>query len=67
MATVEPDLPQFLPTPEHIATARRLLEAHTRIFVPEPSCHRCFKRWPCPDARWSQQVLTRGKAAGVLV
>jgi endonuclease III len=66
MTTVEPELQQFLPTPERAATAQRLLELHTRICVPEPTCHWCFKRWPCPDARWSQQVLTRGRAIGML-
>jgi hypothetical protein len=66
MTTVESQLQQFLPTPERIAAARRLLELHTRICVPEPSCQWCFKPWPCPDARWSEQVLTRGSANGVL-
>jgi hypothetical protein len=63
MTTMQPDLQQFLPTPERVATARGLLELHTRICVPEPSCHWCFKRWPCPDVQWSRQILRRGSSA----
>lgn len=61
---VQPDLPQLIPTTARLATARRLLELHTRICVPEPICHWCLRRWPCPDVRWSGQMLARGRAPG---
>jgi hypothetical protein len=67
MTVEQARIPSILPTPERVATARRLLELHTRICVPEPSCHWCFKAWPCPDVRWSTHVLARGRAAGVTV
>jgi len=64
MTIAQPDLQQLIPTPERIATARRLLAMHTRICVPEPICHWCLRRWPCPDVRWSAQMLHRGRGTG---
>lgn len=47
------------PTAIKVATARRLLELHRRVFVPEPACQWCLKPYPCQDARWSIVVLQR--------
>jgi len=51
--------PATQPPQAHVVqTARRLLELHRQM--PEPGeafCWRCMKRWSCPDARWSAQIL----------
>ncbi len=64
MTTVQPELQSLVPTTERVATARRLLELHIRIGVPESICHWCLRRWPCPDVRWSRQMLERRRAVG---
>jgi len=51
------------PTPTKVATARRLLEIHQRIWVPEEVCRQCLKPWPCADVRWSKVVLQRAGGA----
>lgn len=49
------------PTAERVATARRFLQMHPRVFVPEPACQWCLKRYPCPDAAWAIRVLRRAQ------
>jgi len=34
-------------------------DEHTRICVPEPVCHRCFKPWPCGDVVWAHDIVLR--------
>lgn len=48
------------PTPDRVATARRLLGLHRSIDIPiNDFCGWCLKPWPCADIRWSKVVLTR--------
>lgn len=52
------------PTPEKVALARRLLELHRRVHVPEVACNWCLKPWPCADGRWATVVLQRAGRVG---
>jgi len=56
-----PILGDTAPTAERIQTARRLLELHRRVNVPEPACNWCLKAWPCDDGAWSLRVLHRAQ------
>lgn len=58
----EPTVPIPPRVPDHpceqdVRTARQLLTAHRRIFVPEPCCKQCLRMWPCPDFQWAQLVI----------
>jgi len=47
------------PTDRHVETALSFLDPHRRVCVPEPVCHWCLRKWPCPAAQWAQRVLKR--------
>ena len=49
------------PTAERVMTARRLMQMHIRVYVPEPACQWCLKRYPCQDAAWAIRVLRRAE------
>lgn len=64
MSEVEPPSELFsdtLPTAERIAAARRQLQMHIRVCVPEPACQWCLTNYPCEHAAWSIAVLRRAK------
>ncbi len=64
MDETEPPEPLFgdtEPTAERIAAARRQLELHVRVCVPEPACQSCLTRYPCDSARWALRVLSLAK------
>jgi len=67
MTAGEFELRAMLPTAERIRAAHWLLQRHTRICVPEPSCQCCLRTWPCADVRWAHQVLGRQAAARITV
>ena len=46
------------------AAAKVIVEEHTRVCVPEPVCHRCFKPWPCADVVWVHEILLREGLSG---
>ncbi len=50
-----------LPTAERIAAARRQLDMHIQVCVPEPACQWCLTRYPCGDAAWAIRVLRRAQ------
>lgn len=49
------------PTIERIAAARRQLDMHIRVCVPEPACQWCLTSWPCRDAGWAMRVVRRAQ------
>lgn len=42
--------------------ARRVLEEHTRVCVPEPVCKGCLRRWPCFHVEQAHEVLIDGES-----
>lgn len=52
------------PTPGKVQIARRLLDLHRAINIPQNNfCSWCFKAWPCPDVQWSDTVIARSGRA----
>jgi hypothetical protein len=44
-------------TPAEDDAARRILQKHRRVCVPEPACNGCLRGWPCPDVVWAWHTL----------
>ena len=44
-------------TTVQVGAARRVLQEHRRVCVPEAVCNWCLTAWPCPDVVWAWHVL----------